>query len=78
MKDFNEYSLFTDVEDKELQARNRAVTMYNIFEDNSMGKNKVSIHGTQLLLGYLNAVPEAERAPIIEKFHLMAEGAGNV
>lgn len=65
--EYKGYSLFNDVEDKELQSRNRAVIMSNIVEHNTI-KNKISPKGAGLALGYFNSIPPEERKVVEQKF----------
>jgi len=63
MENFKGFSLFKDLEDKELQAYNRARIMLNIMEDHIDKKtNQVTPKGGHLVLSYFAAIPEAERA----------------
>lgn len=64
--DYAGYSLFTDVEDKELQVYNRARTMVNIMEDHSVGKN-VSGRGAMICAGYFNKLPAEDREAVHSK-----------
>lgn len=57
--EFKGYSLFNDVEDKELQAFNRARVMANIMEDHSVERN-VNGTGLMLLMGYFQSLPEGQ------------------
>lgn len=70
MEAYKGYSLFKDVEDKELQSRNRAVILCNIIEQNTE-KNRISTRGAALALGYFDAIPEAERRSVNTKFEAM-------
>ena len=70
------YSLFNDEEykeHKELQQRNRAVTMCNIFEAAQRDKQmapKLSV----ILFNYFNAIPEEERKKLYAEYvHRMKE-----
>lgn len=58
---FKGFALFTDIEDEQLRARNRAVVLTNMAVDHT--KNRlISAGGAGLMLGYFRAIPEAERA----------------
>lgn len=59
--------LFTEVKDAQLRARNRAIVMANIFEDNAQGDN-ISTRGAAQLFGYYKRVPEVEKAITFEAF----------
>lgn len=63
----NDLELFTDIKDPDLRARNRAVTMANIFEDNSEGDN-ISAKGAALLFGYFKNVPAIEKEMTFQAF----------
>ena len=67
--DFKTYSLFNDIEDTQLRNRNRACVLANMAEDHIDRKSKrVSVKGANLILGYFNCVPDAERGEVMEKF----------
>jgi len=72
------YALFSDVEDTKLRTRNRAVVMANIYEDNPDAVNKYSVSqkGALLIFGYMDKVPEAERAELVTAFHSQMEERG--
>lgn len=71
------YLLFLDVEDKLLQAHNRAVCMSNIFEDNS--RNGLSSdRGLALLKEYFELIPENERITAYAEFQSLMESRGYV
>ena len=62
-KMFKGYSLFTEVEDHELKARNRATVMVNILEEHySREANKVSPVGLKNILEYFQEIPVFEKA----------------
>lgn len=64
---FKGFSLFNDVEDKELRQRNRAVVLANIAADNT--KNKlISPKGASLVLGYFGLIPEEDRLDVKVRF----------
>jgi hypothetical protein len=65
--EYKGYSLFNDVDDAELRDRNRAVIMANIVEQYTKNK-KMTPKGAGLVLGYFNALPEAERKEVHERF----------
>lgn len=76
--EINGYSLFNDIEDKELQERNRAVVMTNMAETYTK-KGKISLKGTGLIVQYFNAIPEEQRASLYKKFEsTMLERGYNV
>ncbi len=65
--DYKGYSLFNDIEDKELQTRNRAVVMSNIIEHNTH-KMKITPRGAGLALGYFSCIPKEDRKGVEEAF----------
>lgn len=75
--EYKGFSLFNDVEDKELQTRNRAVIMCNIVEHNTKDK-KITPRGAGLALGYFSSIPAEERKGVEEKFEELIKGAGYV
>lgn len=68
MQNFKGFELFNDVEDKELQARNRAVVMANISEDFKTKEGRISQAGALLIFGYFGSIPKEEREPVTKKY----------
>lgn len=64
MENFKAYPLFNDVEDKVLQARNRAVILANISEDHKTSDRKISPKGVALVFGYFSKIPLEDREEI--------------
>ena len=65
MQKHNEYkgfSLFNEIQDKELRTRNRAVILANITEDNLTPNKRVTPKGAVLILGYFTCIPDEEKA----------------
>lgn len=65
MQKHNEYkgfSLFNEIQDKELRTRNRAVILANITEDNLTPNKRVTPKGAVLVLGYFTCIPDEEKA----------------
>ena len=62
----NGYSLFNEVEDKEVQTYNRARVMKNMMLDNSKDR-VVNAQGKFLVIGYMHNLPEADRQPVHNK-----------
>ena len=58
------YPLFNEVEDKELQLRNRAVSIANIIEDNLHKEGVITEQGMYLSLQYWDAIDEEERGEL--------------
>ena len=65
--DYRGFSLFNDIEDKELQLRNRAVVMSNIAEQYTKAK-KITLKGASLILGYFDCIPNEERKTLQDRF----------
>lgn len=59
--------LFSDIEDKDLQSRNRAVIMANVSEQYTK-KGKITAKGASLVLGYFNCVPLEDRKEVEENY----------
>lgn len=76
MPEVNGYDLFVEVDDPQLQARNRAVCLYNIFEENA-NKGKITAGSVAQMVDYMKSIPTLERATVVEKLHLMMNGGGN-
>jgi hypothetical protein len=64
---FKGFSLFNDIEDKDLRNRNRAVVLANIAADNTRNK-LISPKGASLILGYFGLVPPEERKDVQDQF----------
>jgi hypothetical protein len=64
--------LFNDEEDQNVQARNRAVEMYNMADEHSH-EGMVSAEGMVAMLTYLDAIPPEERAAVVARLTLMME-----
>lgn len=67
MTEYKGFSLFSDIDDKELRNRNRAVVLANIAENNSRNQ-RIGANGMGLILGYFSNIPEDERADVQERF----------
>ncbi|QDP53349.1 MAG: hypothetical protein Unbinned6805contig1000_11 [Prokaryotic dsDNA virus sp.] len=63
------YSLFEEIEDEGLRARNRGVIMANIYEDTSM-EGKTPPSGMKALVAYFMAVPKEERERAYAEFQV--------
>lgn len=68
VNEFKGFSLFNDIEDEELQARNRAVVLSNIAEDYTNKERKINAKGAALILGYFSLIPSSERLTVKERF----------
>jgi hypothetical protein len=60
LNEYKGYSLFNDVEDKELQARNRGVVLANLTEGGMQG-DKVKHGATSEIVGYFQEIPVEQR-----------------
>jgi len=67
MNNYKGFSLFNDVEDKELQRFNRARVMVNMAQDHSK-KGRINAVGSALILGYFGQMPFDEREVIKSEF----------
>lgn len=67
--------LFSDIEDSALRTRNRAVIMANVSEQHTK-KNKLTVQGVALVLGYFNAVPEDERKEVYVAYEQQMKDRG--
>jgi len=66
--DFKGFSLFNDITDSELQARNRAVVLSNIAEDHTNKEKRINAKGASLILGYFSLIPPDQRLTVKERF----------
>lgn len=62
------YSVFEEVKDEVLRARNRGVVMANIYEDNLLNGDKVSLSGTKAIMSYFQRIPKDERLKARQAF----------
>jgi len=65
---FSGYSLFNDIENFELRARNRGIIMSNILEDNLI-KELVSRRGISIVKKYLEKIPLLERKAAVDALY---------
>ena len=65
--EFKGFSLFID-QDEPLRSRNRGVVIANMAEDNMNTDKMINMKGAALMLGYLNEVPQEERAATTAEF----------
>lgn len=76
--EFKGFSLFNDIEDRDLRIRNRAVVLANI-ATNHAKKGKISAGAAGLILGYFGLIPADERGEVSESFkNFMFERGFNV
>ena len=59
--------LFNDIEDEELQSRNRAVIMANIAETYTRN-GKITPKGAVMILDYFNCIPTEQRDGLYKEF----------
>lgn len=71
------YDLFNDIEDKALQARNRAVVMANMIEPH-VKDGRLTERGTHLALGYFGSIPEEDRKALYKAFEQQCKDRGYV
>lgn len=68
MANVNSFSLFNDVEDKQLRAYNRARIMVNIMEDYANPKGEgVLPKGGHLVLQYFERIPVEDRVAAMDE-----------
>ena len=65
--EFKGFSLFNDQEEP-LRSRNRGVVIANMAEDNMNKEKMINMKGAALMLGYLNQIPQEERAATTAAF----------
>jgi hypothetical protein len=61
---FKGFSLFNDVEDTALRARNRAIVLANISEDHRTKESRINVKGVALIMGYFGNIPKEERKEV--------------
>jgi len=71
------YSLFNDIEDSDLQERNRAVVMSNMAEAYTK-KGKITLKGTGLIVNYFNEIPQEKRQSLYQRFESTMKERGYV
>lgn len=76
MTEYNGRSTFTDIEDTELRNRNQTVVLWNIYEENTQ-EGLTSAQGAAELVGYVNALPEHDRAAVVAMLRDILEGEGS-
>lgn len=75
--DYKGYDLFIGLEDKKLQARNRAVVLWNIFEKYSH-QGRASAKGVVEMVGYTKSIPEEERQAAVDMFNSIIDESEKV
>ena len=70
-----EYELFNDVEDKELQTRNRAVILWNIFESHTKN-GQINAKGVVEMIQYTKAIPKEDRQAVVDKLQTFLKDGG--
>lgn len=71
------YSLFNDIEDRDLRIRNRAVVLTNIMEDGFV-QGRVSSKSALIIMNYFHHVPEEEKDETLALFQTEAKARGFV
>lgn len=66
--EYKGYSLFNDIGDVNLRARNRAVVLSNIAEEYTNKEKRISSKGASLILNYFLLIPQEERNSTKERF----------
>lgn len=61
------FELFSDIEDKALRNRNRAVVLTNMANMHTKNK-RINAAGAGLILGYFNLVPMEDRGDVQRRF----------
>lgn len=61
------FELFSDIEDKNLRNRNRAVVLTNMASMHTKNK-RINAAGAGLILGYFNLVPMEDKADVQYRF----------
>lgn len=74
--EYKGFGLFTDIADEALRNRNRAVVLANMAEDNMNKEGRITPKGAGLVMGYFNAVPEAERQDVYQRFQVNLKQRG--
>ncbi len=78
VNEIDNYSLFNDIENPELRARNRGIVLANIAMDHQSPRKEGSLTatGTAKVLDYFGHIPMAEREMAMGNFmaHLKREG----
>lgn len=69
------YSLFNDIEDRDLRIRNRAVVLTNIMED-GFTQGRVSSKAALIIMNYFHHVPEEEKDETLALFQQKAKERG--
>ena len=66
--EYEGFGLFNDIAEDELRTRNRAVSMYNIYDLHSDDEGNMNDKGRGLMHGYFGHVPEEERSVVFVAF----------
>jgi len=66
INNINGYSLFNEVEDKELQLRNRTTTLVNMIEDNMTEEGVVNQQGMFLSMQYWTEISDEEKKSLYD------------
>lgn len=66
-QEFKGFSLFNDIEDRDLRTRNQAVVLANMAESSSKNR-KISANGMGMIIGYFDKIPMDDRETVRSKF----------
>lgn len=66
-QEFKGFSLFHDIDDRDLRTRNQAVVLANMAESSSKSK-KISANGMGLIIGYFDKIVPEDRETVRSKF----------
>ena len=66
-QEFKGFSLFHDIDDRDLRTRNQAVVLANMAESSSKSK-KISANGMGLIIGYFDKIEPEDRETVRGKF----------
>lgn len=70
--DHNGYDLFMEVEDTDLRTRNRAVVLFNIYEDHTRN-GMTNPEGLVQMMQYIQKLPEEDQPTVVSTLSLMLE-----
>lgn len=70
-KNIADYDLFVGLEDKDLQARNRAVVIRNMYEDCQREDGAIGTADAALIASYFKEIPVEERRSVVDKLKEM-------
>ena len=68
--------MFNDIEDVNLRARNRAVTLCNIAEAHTNKEKRISTGGVALMIRYTEQLPQEERKAVLKQLVVFMKERG--